>query len=67
MNKIMEKIFIDMNDVAKNETFCESIGCVKNEHGTYIYKSANDVHLINLPCILEDYKDWLIKNNILKK
>lgn len=46
--------------------FCESeLEGVKNENGVFIYKSANGVQSINLPCVLRDYRDWLIEQGIL--
>jgi len=47
--------------------FCKEIECEKNEHGQYIYTSKNGVSSMNLPYILEEYKQWLITKKILKR
>ena len=56
-----------VKQLLKNEIeFCEECGMEKNEFGNYIYKSSSGSDLINLPAILNDYKDWLIDQNIVK-
>lgn len=56
-----------LTELIKNELdFCEEIECEKNEHGQFIYKSENGVSSLNLPFILEEYKQWLLDNNIVK-
>ncbi len=51
----------------KATEFCNEIECEKNEHGQFIYDSRNKKLAINLPFILNDYKDWLIENKIVKE
>lgn len=38
-----------------------------NEHGVYVYTSANGNHLISLDFFLCSYKDWLIDHRIVKE
>jgi len=47
--------------------FCEQIEAVKNKHDVYIYTSTNGHSSFNLPCILQEYKEWLIENKIVKE
>lgn len=57
-----------IEELIKSELqFCEEIECEKNEHGQFIYESSNGNHSMNLPYILQDYKQWLIDNKILKE
>lgn len=57
-----------LDKLIENEVkFCEELQCEKNEHDLYIYKSINGAHSMNLPCILEHYKEWLIENGLVKK
>jgi hypothetical protein len=59
---------MDINEIIKNEIeFCNEINCDKNEHNQFIYESKNGKSSINLPFILEDYKEWLINKGIIKK
>ena len=60
----MDKI----DELIKNEVeFCEEMEFEKNEHNAYIYKSSNGHETMNLPCILNHYKDWLIEKGIVKE
>ena len=45
--------------------FCEIEELSKNEHGTYIYKSADGNCSMNIVLFLKAYKDWLLGNKIL--
>jgi ribosomal protein S2 len=47
--------------------FCEENNFEKNESENFIYISKNGNHLINLPSILEEYKEWMISKKIIKK
>ena len=38
-----------------------------NNDDSLIYHSANGNHGISLPAILQDYKEWLIKKNIVSE
>jgi hypothetical protein len=38
-----------------------------NEHGVYLYTSANGRHMISLEYFLCSYKNWLIDNGIVKE
>jgi hypothetical protein len=52
----------DLDQHIKNEKeFCEELGLEKNEHGHFIYVSTNGESSMNLPYILEEYNEWLIK------
>jgi hypothetical protein len=56
-----------MEELIKNELeFCKEIDAEKNEHGQYIYESKNKASSMNLPYILEEYKQWLIDKKIVK-
>lgn len=46
--------------------FCEKLECSKNKADVYHYISEDGLHHLNLPFILLDYKEWLIKNGIVK-
>lgn len=57
----------NIDELIKNATeYCNENELSKNENGQFIYISKNGKSLINLPHILEDYKDWLIDKGILK-
>ena len=59
---------MSIEEQLKNEMkFCVENDFVKNDHQQYIYNSTDGVSSINLPFILNDYKDWLIENDILKE
>ena len=61
MNKIFEELI-------KNEVeFCEELGCEMNEHGAYIYESTNGNSSLNLPMVLQHYKEWLIENKLVRE
>jgi hypothetical protein len=57
-----------MEELLKNEIkFCNEIDCEKNEHGQFIYESTNGYSRMNLPYILQQYKEWLIDNDIVRE
>jgi len=41
--------------------FCESAGCQRSENGEFIYDSRNRETAVNLPFLLMEYRDWLVK------
>ncbi len=46
-----------MTELIKDELeFCKEIDAVKNEHGQFIYESKNRVSSMNLPYVLQEYK-----------
>ena len=52
-----------MQDLMKDETaFLEELEFEKNEHGVYLYISANGHSRISLDGILHEYKTWLLDN-----
>ena len=54
---------VNTGKMLENEiNFCKENDFPINEHGAYIYISKDGTHKMNLPAILYDYKDWLIKN-----
>lgn len=58
-----------LEKITKNEvTFLKSEegGGEVNEHGVYLYTSANENHIISLEYFLCSYKNWLIDNGIVK-
>ncbi len=56
-----------MEELIKHELeFCKEIDAEKNEHGQFIYESKNKVSSMNLPYVLEEYKQWLINKKIVK-
>jgi len=59
MDKITELIKDELE-------FCKEIECEKNEHNQFIYISKNGDSSMNLPYVLQDYKQWLIDKNIVK-
>lgn len=62
----LDKIF---EEHIKHETdFCENVlNARKNEHGVYIYKSSDGISSMNLPCVLQHYKEWLIEEGHVKE
>ena len=61
----MDKFF---EELIKNEVeFCEELGLEKNEHGVYIYESSNGNSSMNVPMVLQHYKEWLIENRLVKE
>lgn len=55
MNIEQEKIFLQENDA------------VTNEYEQFIYTSSDGNHIINLPYILLEYKNFLIENKIVSE
>jgi hypothetical protein len=54
----------DMNvDIEKK--FCKEFELKENERKQYIYSSTDNTSLINLPYILLEYKEYLLKQNII--
>ncbi len=46
--------------------YLEENECEKNEHGAYLFVSANGHESISLNFFLLEYKNWLIENKIVK-
>ena len=68
MEKTVEELNKIFTELLKNETkFCEENEFAKNEYGAYIFVSANGNQSIRLDCILRDYKEYLIDNEIVKE
>ncbi len=64
----MEELNKKMKEMLKNELeFCQEMEFVKNEHGQHIFVSQDGVQSMNLPFILNDYKDWLIEQKIVRE
>jgi len=60
----MDKFF---EELIKDEVeFSEELGLEKNEHGVYIYVSSNKNSSINVPMVLQHYKEWLIEKGIVR-
>lgn len=54
-------------DILKNETaFCEEFKMPKNDKGQYIFYSQDKTAMMSMASVLHDYKEYLIKNNIVK-
>ncbi len=65
-----EKIKLDkyLDELTKHEVkFLKEQGAEKNEYGTYVYRSANDNHILRLDMFLSHYREWLIENKIVKE
>ncbi len=56
-----------MIEPLNENTFCKEHGFIKNEHGVYLYVSKNGEDAFNLTAVLEDYKEWIIKNKIVSE
>lgn len=60
----MDKI----DQMVKSEIeFCNEFEFEMNEHSQFIYESTNGRSSINLPYILQEYKEWLIDKRIVKE
>ncbi len=46
--------------------FLEEMEAVKDERGSYLYKSRNADDILLLDFYLKEYKDWLVENGIVK-
>ena len=58
---------MDIKEIINNELdFCKEIDAEKNANGLYIYESQNKVSVMNLPFVLQEYKQWLIDRKIVK-
>jgi len=58
----------NLQDLIKNEIeFCNKIDCERNEQGQFIYESKNGKSAMNLPYILQEYKQWLIDERLVKE
>lgn len=56
-----------LEEQTKNERkFLDEEDTFKNEHGVYLFVSADGSERINLSFFLKHYKDWLIENKILR-
>lgn len=53
--------------IKKEDEFCESIDCERNEAEQFIYYSKNGASLMNLPYILLEYKQWMIEQGYIKQ
>jgi hypothetical protein len=52
----------------KHETkYLKENDFVTNPHGVYLYVSADGFHRLSLDGVLNDYKQWLIDNRIVKE
>lgn len=51
--------------IEKELEFCKEIDCEKNEHDQFIYTSKNGASSMNLPYVLQEYKQWLIDKRIV--
>lgn len=59
---------MDIQELVKNEIeFCNEIDCKKNEHGQFIYESKNGKSAMNLPYVLQEYKQWLVDKGLIKE
>ncbi len=47
--------------------FCKQVPCNKTQNGQFIYTSADGKDSFNLPYLLLEYKDFLIKKGIVKE
>lgn len=58
---------MELEKLVRNEVaFCEENEFVANKNGAFIYESQNKEHMIFLPVILLNYKEWLIDKKIVK-
>ena len=58
---------MNIDQIVKDEIeFCNELELEKNEHSQFIYESKNGKSSINLPFILQEYKEWLINKKIVK-
>ncbi len=46
--------------------FLEEMEAVKDEKGSYLYKSRNADDILLLDFYLKEYKDWLVENGVVK-
>jgi hypothetical protein len=59
---------MDIQELVKNEIeFCNEIDCEKNEHEQFIYESKNRKSSMNLPYVLQEYKQWLIDKGLVNE
>jgi hypothetical protein len=57
---------MNIDQMIKDEIeFCNEIELEKNEHSQFIYESKTGKSSINLPFILQEYKEWLIEKKKL--
>lgn len=57
-----------INELVKDEVeFCKYIDAKADEHDAYIYESKDKKSVINLPFILQEYRDWLVDNHKVKE
>lgn len=54
-------------DIEKEKEFCDLNEFKKNEFEQFIFQSPCGENIINLPYILEEYKEFLINEGILIK
>lgn len=68
MAKTKEELDKFFEELIKNEVeFCEELGFEKNEHGVYIYQSSNGNSSMNVPMVLQHYKEWLIEKGLVRE
>lgn len=68
MTKTKEELDKFFEELIKNEVeFCRELGLEKNEHGVYIYESSNGNSSMNVPMVLQHYKEWLIENELVRE
>lgn len=62
----IDKIMNPHELIKKEDEFCESIDCERNQAEQFIYYSKNQQHMFNLPYILLEYKEWMIEKCLIK-
>lgn len=63
-NKMNE--YLD-NLVKDEREFLESVDCIKNDAGVYLYKSADGNEILSLDHFLNSYKEYLIEKGLVKE
>jgi hypothetical protein len=57
---------VESTDLKHEIKFCLDRDMETNEHGVFLYTSSNGNHLMNMPFILSDYRDFLVNQGIAK-
>jgi len=51
--------------IKREDEFCESISCERNESQQAIYYSKSGKSMMNMPYILHEYKQWMIEQGYI--
>jgi len=55
-----------MTDLKFEIKFCLQNELEPNEHGRFVYASTSGTHMMSIPEILSDYREFLVNEGVIK-